>query len=76
MSEEKQPSLKLTDLGAAPATVCGPAGCSLAYHQAETKENKKWLPNFVAAIFRNENNKKAPPKRCYLKRVTRIELAT
>lgn len=38
MSEEKQPSLKLTDLGAAPATVCGPAGCSLANHQAETKE--------------------------------------
>ena len=27
-------------------------------------------------LFRNENNKKAPPKRCYLKRVTRIELAT
>lgn len=38
MSEEKQPSLKLTDLRAAPATVCGPAGCSLADHQAETKE--------------------------------------
>lgn len=36
MSEAKQPSFKLENLGEAPATVCGPDGCSLADHQAQT----------------------------------------